>query len=103
MLKGVPLVHVLLFLVNNLGVSREDNILDEVGRVVDFGLRRLFLDSVRTLSNLVFRLQLNHLSALADELEASRHQLCLFLLELLEPLQLYESHVFEGTLYGHVN
>lgn len=61
--ESVALVDMLFFLVDDLGVSREDNALYKVRCVVDLRQLILILNVVSTLLDLVFCLLLNHLSA----------------------------------------
>ena len=66
MRKGVSLVHVLFFLVNDLGVSSVHYTFDEVRRVVDLCKALLVLDASPSFLNFVLGLLLNHLPTLPD-------------------------------------
>ena len=75
MREGVPLVHVLLFWVNNFGIAGVNNTFNVVSRVVNLSQNYVVVDPCVPSLNLVLRLHLNHLAALAHQVVACRHEL----------------------------
>ena len=103
MRKGVSLVHMLLFLVDDLRVTSIHDALDKVSGVIYLcKLVSVFYRRI-TLLDLVFSLELNHLPALTDEIESSTHLLDGLSLVLLEALEVDEANILDGALHWHVD
>ena len=102
MSEGISLINVLLLLVYDFRVPCKDNTPDKV-RCLVYLCHLLATYATIALFNFVFRLHLNHLTSLPDQVIPSRHQVSLSLLVLLKALQIEEPNVVHGAPDWHVN
>ena len=96
--ESVSLVDVTTFGIEDLGISRVNNVLDDVGRVIHLGFCVLLM-LLLILEGLVLLLVLFHHVFLADLVEALAHGDQLLLLEAAKALELHELDVLQGTLW----
>ena len=95
--EGVSLVYVTTFGVEDLRISRVNNVLDDVSRVIHLGLCVLLM-FLLLLESFVLFLVLFHHVFLPYLVEALAHGDELLLLEASKALEVHELDVLEGTL-----